>query len=48
MIERFVINIVWKRIILCLWIYGGATPILVDHETGCIQKIISLSFHAYK
>jgi hypothetical protein len=29
---------------LLLW----ATPILVDHETGCIGKIISLCFHAYK
>jgi hypothetical protein len=24
------------------------TPILVDYETSCIGKIISLSFHAYK
>jgi hypothetical protein len=29
---------------LGLWV----TPILIDHETGCIKKIISLSFHAYK
>jgi hypothetical protein len=26
----------------------GVTPILVNHETDCIGKIISLSFHAYK
>jgi hypothetical protein len=25
-----------------------ATPILVDHETGCIRKLISLSFHAHE
>jgi hypothetical protein len=23
-IERFVINILWKGIISCLWVYGGA------------------------
>jgi hypothetical protein len=27
-----------------LWV----TQILVDHETYCTGKIISLSFHAYK
>jgi hypothetical protein len=71
-IERFVINVLWKRIILFLWVYTGArldgkkilhfygywkmilflrlqvTPILVDHDTGCIGKIISWYFHAYK
>jgi hypothetical protein len=25
MIERFFINLLWKRIISCLWVYGGAT-----------------------
>jgi hypothetical protein len=25
-----------------------ATLILVNHEIGCIEKIISSSFHAYK
>jgi hypothetical protein len=29
---------------LQLWV----TPILVDHETDCVGKIISLSFHAYE
>jgi hypothetical protein len=24
------------------------STILVDHEIGCVGKIISLSFHAYK
>jgi hypothetical protein len=24
------------------------TSILFDHETGCIRKFISLSFHAYE
>jgi hypothetical protein len=24
------------------------TPILIDHETDCIENIISLSFHVYK
>jgi hypothetical protein len=23
-IERFIINVLWKGIISCLWIYGGA------------------------
>jgi hypothetical protein len=23
-IERFVINVLWKEIISCLWVYGGA------------------------
>jgi hypothetical protein len=71
-IERFVINLLWKGIISCLWVQAGArldilwkgniaflwvlkndfiymfqtTLILVDHETGCIRKITSLSFHA--
>jgi hypothetical protein len=25
-----------------------ATPILVDHETGYVEKLISLVFHVYK
>jgi hypothetical protein len=33
----------WKTI---LFLWFRATPILVDHETSCIGKIISLSFHA--
>jgi hypothetical protein len=24
------------------------TPILVNHEIGCIEKLISLAFHAYE
>jgi hypothetical protein len=74
MIEIFVIIILWKRIILCLWVHVGVrldvlwkwnivflwvlendfiltivvTPILVDHKTSCVEKIIYLSFHAYK
>jgi hypothetical protein len=24
------------------------TPILVDHETGCIENLISLAFHAHE
>jgi hypothetical protein len=24
------------------------TPILVDHKTGCVGKLISLVFHVYK
>jgi hypothetical protein len=24
------------------------TPILIDHETGCVEKLISLVFHVYK
>jgi hypothetical protein len=35
----------WKII---LFLQMRVTLILVDHETGCIEKIISLSFHAYK
>jgi hypothetical protein len=27
-----------------LWV----TPILVDHETGCIENLISLAFHAHE
>jgi hypothetical protein len=32
--------------ILFLWL--RATPILHNHETSCVRKIISLSFHVYK
>jgi hypothetical protein len=35
----------WKMI---LFPQFRANLILVDHETGCIGNIISLSFHAYK
>jgi hypothetical protein len=35
----------WKTILFQrLW----ATPILVDYETSCVRKIISLSFYVYK
>jgi hypothetical protein len=33
---------------MILFLQLRATPILVDHDTGCIGKIISLYFHAYK
>jgi hypothetical protein len=39
------VGMLWKMI-LFWWL--RATPILVDHETGCIEKLISLVFHAYE
>jgi hypothetical protein len=33
---------------MILFLRMRVTLILVDHETGCIRKIISLSFYAYK
>jgi hypothetical protein len=35
----------WKTI---LFQQLQVTMILVDHETGCVKKINSLPFHAYK
>jgi hypothetical protein len=38
------IGMFWKTILFRLW----TTPILVDHETSCVGKLISLSFHTYE
>jgi hypothetical protein len=38
------IGMFWKTILFWL----RTTPILVDHETSCVGKLISLSFHTYE
>jgi hypothetical protein len=35
----------WKMI---LFRQLRVTPIFVDHETDCVEKLISLAFHIYK
>jgi hypothetical protein len=35
----------WKTI-LFWWL--RVTPVLVDHETNCVEKLIFLSFHTYE
>jgi hypothetical protein len=51
------LDVLWKGNIAFLWVLendfvstiaSAGAPILVDHETSCIRKIIYLSFHAYK
>jgi hypothetical protein len=37
----------WKFWKLILFWWFRTTSILVDHETGCIEKLISLACHAY-
>jgi hypothetical protein len=53
--NNYDVNALWKVNIACLgylkmilyrWL--RVIPILVDHETGCIEKLISLVFHVYK
>jgi hypothetical protein len=53
--NNYDINILWKGNIACpgywkriLFRRLHVTPILVDHETGCAEKLISLVFHVYK
>jgi hypothetical protein len=48
-------NVLWKVNIACprywktiLFRRLRVTPVLVDHETGCVGKLISLVFHVYK
>jgi hypothetical protein len=48
-------NVLWKVNIACprywktiLFRRLRVTPVLVDHETGCVGNLISLVFHVYK
>jgi hypothetical protein len=49
------VNVLWKGNIACPWYWKTilfqrlhVTLILVDHETGYVEKLISLVFHVYK
>jgi hypothetical protein len=51
--NNFDMNVLWKRNIACLWYWIPilfrwlqTTLILVDHETGCVGKLIFLAFHS--
>jgi hypothetical protein len=53
--NNYDVNVLWKGNIAYLWVLEmilfrryQTTLILVDHETDCVEKIISLSFHAYE
>jgi hypothetical protein len=53
--NNYDVNVLWKGNIPCLWVLKTilfqrlrTTPILVDHEIGCIENLISLPFHAYE
>jgi hypothetical protein len=53
--NNYDVNILWKGNIACpgywkmiLFWRLRVTLILVDHETGCVGKVISLVFHVYK
>jgi hypothetical protein len=53
--NNYGMNVLWKRNIHCMWVLKTilfqrlrVTLILLDHETGCIGKLISLSFHHMK
>jgi hypothetical protein len=53
--NNYYVNVLWEGNIACLWVLEidffndlWVTLILFDHETGCVGKLISLTFHAYE
>jgi hypothetical protein len=53
--NNYDMNILWKGNIACLGYWKTilfrwlrVTLILVDYESGCVEKLISLVFHVYK
>jgi hypothetical protein len=53
--NNYDVNVLWKVNIVCLWLLKNnfvlmivETPILVDHEINCIEKLISLTFRTYE
>jgi hypothetical protein len=53
--NNYDMNVLWKWNIACpgywktiLFWWLRVTPILVDHETDCVGKLICLAFHVYK
>jgi hypothetical protein len=53
--DNYDVNVLWKENISYLWVLKNdfvsmivSTLILVDNETGCVVKLISLPFHTYE